>query len=260
MTSWQFADRPRRRVGRGIEVHERIGSTNDRARALLDEPDAAGRAVVAELQTAGRGRRGRTWTSPHGANLTVSVALRPQLGVADAWMLAVAAALAARAACSTFTRVDLKWPNDVVSPDGRKLGGLLIETAVDGDRIADAVIGVGINVNWRRSEMPAELAATATSLTALTGGVVPREALLAALLDALDAEVVALEAGISPLTRYRAACATLGTDVEVETGSSRVIGRAIDVDVDGALVVETGDGQVHLATGEIARVRRVDRA
>lgn len=216
--------------------------------------------MVAELQTAGRGRRGRTWTSPLGANLTVSVAVRPRLDAADAWMLAAAAALAAHAACSAFARVELKWPNDVVSPDGTKLGGLLVETVVDDDRIADAVIGIGINVNWRRDEMPAELAATATSLSELTGDVVSREVLLAALLDALDAEVVALEAGTSPAARYRTACATLGTEVEVETGSSRVSGRAVDIDACGALVVETGDGTVHLATGEIARLRSAVQA
>ncbi|MGH2402691.1 MAG: biotin--[acetyl-CoA-carboxylase] ligase, partial [Candidatus Limnocylindria bacterium] len=87
MIDWQRADRPRRRIGRGIEGHVTIGSTNDRARALLDEPGGEGRAVVTDEQTAGRGRRGRSWVSPPGRNLMMSVAVRPRLAAADGWQL-----------------------------------------------------------------------------------------------------------------------------------------------------------------------------
>lgn len=254
-TDWHRADRPRRRVGRGLEAHETIGSTNDRARALLDEPDGEGRAVVAEEQTAGRGRRGRSWQSPPGRNLTVSVALRPRLAAGVAWQLAVAAGLAARTACAQHAAVDLKWPNDLVSVDGEKLGGLLVETTIEGDRVTSAVVGIGINVNWRRAEMPPEIMAGATSLADLAGGPIDRVTLLAALLDELDVELVALEAGRSPLARYRAACATLGSDVAVETSTGRLTGRAIEVDPHGALVVDTGSGLVALATGEVVRLR-----
>jgi BirA family biotin operon repressor/biotin-[acetyl-CoA-carboxylase] ligase len=254
-TDWLRADRGRRRVGIGIEVHNSIGSTNDRAKRLLDEPGGEGRAVVAEEQTAGRGRRGREWLTPAGRNLAVSVALRPRLDAADAWQLAAAAALAARGACRLHADVWLKWPNDLVAADGRKLGGLLIETTVDGERITSAVIGVGINVNWERATMPAELAATATSLAALAGALVDRAALLDRLLDELDAEMVGLEAGRSPLERYRAACATLGSDVEVETPAGRLAGRAVDVDEHGTLVLATHAGPVSVSSGEIVRVR-----
>lgn len=254
-TDWLRADRERRRVGIGIEVHRSIGSTNDRAGRLLDEPGGEGRAVVAEEQTAGRGRRGREWLTPAGRNLAVSVALRPRLGAADAWQLAAAAALAARAACRLHADVWLKWPNDLVAADGTKLGGLLLETTVDGERITSAVIGIGINVNWEPAAMPAELAATATSLAVLAGAPVDRAALLDRLLDELDAEIVELEAGRSPLERYRVACATLGQDIEVETLAGRLAGRAMDVDEHGALVLATHAGPVAVSSGEIVRVR-----
>lgn len=254
-TDWRLADRPRRRVGRGVEAHQTIGSTNDRARELLDEPDGEGRAVVAEEQTAGRGRRGRSWQSPPGRNLTVSVALRPRLAAGVAWQLAVAAGLAARAACAQHADVDLKWPNDLVSVDGAKLGGLLVETTIDGDRVTSAVVGIGINVNWRRAEMPPEFAEGATSLADLAGRPIERVTLLAALLDELDAELVALEAGRSPLARYREACTTLGSEVAVETSAGRLTGRAVEVDPHGALVVDTGSGLVALATGDVVRLR-----
>ncbi|HEX7196967.1 MAG TPA: biotin--[acetyl-CoA-carboxylase] ligase [Candidatus Limnocylindria bacterium] len=255
MTDWHRADRPRRRIGRGIEGHATIGSTNDRARALLDEPGGEGRAVATDEQTAGRGRRGRSWVSPAGRNLMMSVAVRPRLAARDGWQLGMAAALAARAACATRASVGLKWPNDVVAADGAKLGGLLLETTVDGERISSAVIGIGINVNWPRAEMPAEIAAGATSLAELAGAPIDRVELLADLLDALDGEVVAIEAGSSPLDRYRQACVTIGTRVGAETGEGRVEGLATTIDEHGALVVETDEGTRVLSSGEITRLR-----
>jgi BirA family biotin operon repressor/biotin-[acetyl-CoA-carboxylase] ligase len=255
MTDWQRADRPRRRIGRGVEAHASIASTNDRALALLDEPGGEGRAVVAEEQTAGRGRRGRAWVSPPGRNLMLSVALRPLIAAADAWQLALAAALAARTACATVAPVALKWPNDLVADDGAKLGGLLLETTIDGDRVTSAVIGVGINVNWPRAEMPPDIAGSATSLMELAGGPIDRPDLLASLLDALDAELVAVEAGSSPVPRYREVCATLGTEVGVETATGRVEGLAVAIADGGELVIETAAGRVAMSGGEIVRVR-----
>lgn len=254
-TDWRAADRPRRRVGRGVEAHRAISSTNDRARDLLDDAAGEGRAVVAEEQTAGRGRRGRTWQSPPGVNLTVSVALRPRLAAGIAWQLAVAAGLAARAACARYAQVELKWPNDLVAPDGAKLGGLLVETTLDGDRLTSAVVGIGLNVNWPRAEMPPELAAGATSLADLAGHPIDRVELLGALLDELDAELVALEAGSSPVDRYRVACTTLGSDVGVETPTGRITGRAVEVDEHGALVIDTSEGRIALASGDVVRLR-----
>jgi BirA family biotin operon repressor/biotin-[acetyl-CoA-carboxylase] ligase len=248
---------PGRRVGHRVETHASIGSTNDRARALLDEPGGEGTAVVAEQQLAGRGRRGRSWTSPPGLNLMVSVALRPRLSAADAWKLGPAAALAAHGACVPDAEVALKWPNDLVAADGRKLGGLLVETTLHGDDLDTAVVGIGINVNWRVADMPADLAADATSLAELAQRPVDRAVLLARLLAGLDAEVASIESGASPLDRYRAACATIGQPVTIDVGSGMVVGRAVDLDARGALVVDTPEGTVTIATGEVVRARPV---
>ena len=254
MTDWQRADQPRRRIGRGVEAHPTIGSTNDRARLLLEDHGVEGRAVVAEEQTDGRGRRGRTWLSPPGRNLMVSVAVRPRISAANAWQLGMGVALAARTACSPLAPIGLKWPNDLVAGDGAKLGGLLIETTIGDNRVATAVIGLGINVNWPRFEMPAEIAADATSLGELAGTEIDRADLLGGFLDALDDELTALEAGRSPLARYRSACVTLGTDVAVDTSDGRIEGRALEIDDRGALVVETAAGRVALVSGEIVRL------
>lgn len=255
LPSFAAAARPGRRVGHHVEVHEAIGSTNDRARALLAEPGGEGVAVVAEEQLAGRGRRGRRWVSPSGLNLMLSVGLRPRLAAADAWQLGLAVALAARDAAATLAPVELKWPNDLVAADGRKLGGVLVETVVDGDTVAEAVVGIGLNVNWRVADMPAELAASATSLTELAGAEVDRPALLGRLLTALDAEIGLVESGASPLDRYRSACRTLGTSVEVDLGGRVVAGWANGLDATGALLLTTGEGVVAVRSGDIVHAR-----
>lgn len=251
---WSAAADARRRVGSLVEAHAEIGSTNDRARDLL----AAGRegvAVVAELQTAGRGRRGRTWESPAGVNLTVSVGLRPALDAGTASLVGLATALAVRDACADAAALFVKWPNDLVDAGGQKAAGLLLETTLIDQRVGQAVIGMGINVNWRRSEMPAEVAATATSLAELAGHEVDRVGLLASLLTRLDAEVAALEAGVSPVERFAAASWLDGRDVTVGLGDRQVAGRVAGIGGDGSLLLDTLAGRLSLSAGEVVRVR-----
>ncbi|MGZ6298931.1 MAG: biotin--[acetyl-CoA-carboxylase] ligase, partial [Candidatus Limnocylindria bacterium] len=191
---WSHAANPRRMIGRAVEFHPEIDSTNDRARAALAD-GGEGLAVVADLQTAGRGRRGRAWISPAGANLLFSVAWRPDLAPRLAGLLGVAAALAVRDACATFlpnAGLTIRWPNDVVDPGGRKVAGLLVETALEGSELSEAVVGIGINVNWAPSDMPAEIREGATSLQALGNQPIDRVRLLGRVLDALDAEAQGL--------------------------------------------------------------------
>ena len=252
---WQEALRPNGRIGRTIEAHVSVGSTNDRARELLAEGAADGAVVLSEEQTAGRGRRGRSWISPPGVNLHVTVALEPALPSSRAWQLGLGTALATVAACRELAPVTLKWPNDVVDADGRKVAGLLIETMASGDRLVGAVLGIGINVNWPRGEMPPDIAPTATSLMDLAGTRIDRVRLLAWLLAHIEREVVAIEAGDSPLARYRAACSTLGEDVVVLTADGSVTGTASGLDAHGSLIVDAPDGRHVLASGEVVQVR-----
>jgi BirA family biotin operon repressor/biotin-[acetyl-CoA-carboxylase] ligase len=262
---WSAAADPRRRVGRIVEHHAQIGSTNDRAWQLLRD-GLDGAAVVADLQTAGRGRHGRVWASPPDLNLMVSVGVRVSLPAADSWQLGAASALAVREACRLTLhpaergQIGLKWPNDVVEGFGRKLAGLLIETAVTGQRVNQAVIGAGINVNWPRASMPEDIAPRASSLLELARGPVDRVALLRVYLAALDAEIIALEAGMSPLARYRAASWLDGRGVEVEAGERHLAGRAGGIGEDGSLVVETASGRDAVRWGEVIHVALDDMA
>jgi len=256
--AWSRAADPARRIGQSIEFHAAIGSTNDRARAALHERGGEGLAVVADEQLAGRGRRGRAWISPPGVNLMVSVGLRPSLGPKLAGLLGAAAALAALRACAGVApavELAIRWPNDVVDAGGRKLAGLLVETALEDGRLAEAVIGVGINVNWRRADMPPQFAEQATSLAELTGAPVDRVVLLGRLLAALDDEVCRLEDSTSPVSRLREHSWLDGRQVEVDLGDRLLAGRAVGLDDDGALLLEH-DGQIEsLTVGEVARVR-----
>ncbi len=256
--SWSAAADPTRRIGRTVEFHSEIDSTNDRAREALDSGVGDGLAVVADLQTAGRGRRGRTWTSPSGVNLMLSVAIRPRIEAADAGLLGIAAALAVRDACAALApRADLRvrWPNDVVAADGRKLAGLLVETAIEDGRLAEAVIGIGINVNWSVADMPEDVRGRATSLLELAANPVDRVTLLSGVLDAMDTEVAALERGESPVSRLAAVSALDGRHVTVDLGPDRLAGTAVGLSEQGLLLLDTDAGRVALAVGEVVSVR-----
>ena len=152
------------RLGRPCRVLPKVGSTQDEALRWAKKGAPEGALVVAEEQTAGRGRRGRPWLSPGGRSLYVSVVLRPRLSPAEASVLATAAGLAVAEAVESVHHLPtgLKWPNDVVV-DGRKIAGILVEATVGVEFVA--VVGVGVNVSWPCGGFPAELAPRATSVS-----------------------------------------------------------------------------------------------
>ena len=261
--AWIRAGNPARRVGRSVEHHAIIGSTNDRARAALAEPGGDGRAVVADLQTTGRGRRGRAWLSPPGENLMVSIGLHIAIPADRAGWLGIAVALAVQRACAASAPdagLAVRWPNDVVDARGHKVAGLLIETAVAGSQLTELVIGVGINANWRVAAMPAELGGRATSLADLAGDAVDRVELLERLLDALDGEICALEEGRSPVERLREVFWLAGRPVIVEADAGSVAGTVDGVNDDGALLLTTRTGRVALTVGEVVSVVDAEKA
>jgi BirA family biotin operon repressor/biotin-[acetyl-CoA-carboxylase] ligase len=251
------AERAKAALGDGrfarIEWVERTGSTNTDLiqRARAGEPE---QVLVADEQTAGRGRLGRSWQAPPGGSLLCSVLVREDLAASDAARVTMALGVAATDACRSVAPVDvgLKWPNDLVAvgvgDDGgdRKVSGMLAESVLDGDRVAAIVAGIGVNVNWP-DDLPGELGATATSLRHLAGRDVDdgidRVDLLVALLRGLEANLAGDHAAL--LGAYRERSATLGRHVRIEQAAGTWTGRARDVTAAGALVVEpTGGGAV----------------
>jgi BirA family biotin operon repressor/biotin-[acetyl-CoA-carboxylase] ligase len=172
-------------------------------------------------------------------------------------LLGLSVALALREACSSVAPsagLAIRWPNDLVDGSGRKVAGVLIETMLAGGRLVEAVIGMGINANWRRDDMPPQIAVHATSLLELTGALVDRVVLLGRLLDALDAEIRALEEGESPIGRARAASWLDGREVEVDLGEQMLSGRVAGLGDDGSLLLDAAEGRLALAMGEVVRV------
>ena len=257
----------------------RFASLDSTNRYLLDEARAGapeGVVAVADHQTAGRGRLGRTWEAPAGSNLLLSVLLRPDLGPAQRHLAATAVALAAvdaivasvGAGGRSVARpvVGIKWPNDLVAPDGKKLAGVLAEAdlASATTRVpAPVVVGIGINVNWPAADadLPPELRGVACSLRQLVGSEVDREALLAALLDALGPRVTAL-ATVAGRVRLaddlRAGCTTLGTIVRVDLPDTSFSGTATSVTDDGHLVVDVEGTLRTVVAGDVVHVRPGD--
>jgi BirA family biotin operon repressor/biotin-[acetyl-CoA-carboxylase] ligase len=243
---------------------EETGSTNADLLDAARRGEAEGIVLVADHQTAGRGRAGRTWTAPAGAGLLMSVLLRPPAAVVDLTTMAVAVA-----AASAIERIAgfapwLKWPNDLVWPgDGsapdRKLAGILAEAdwpAGSDDRPA-VVVGIGINVAWP-ADLPPELDEIAVAISHIVPEAVDREDLLIALLEELASRYDVLAAGerSSLLGEWRARSATLGREVRVELGDEVLAGVAIDVTDDGHLVLEATDGaRRELAVGDVVHLR-----
>jgi BirA family biotin operon repressor/biotin-[acetyl-CoA-carboxylase] ligase len=141
-----------------------------------------------------------------------------------------------------------------VTDEGLKLAGLLAETEIEGARVAWAVIGMGLNVNWRRADMPSDIAATATSLADLAARSIDRVELLGALLDALDEEIGQVEAGSSPRVRFQSASWLTGREIEIETPAGRLSGVAGAITDTGGLVLDGPTIQTTVTVGEVIRV------
>jgi BirA family transcriptional regulator, biotin operon repressor / biotin---[acetyl-CoA-carboxylase] ligase len=229
----------------------RVDSTQAVAFALAADGAADGTVVVAESQTAGRGRRGRAWVDEPGASLLASIVLRPRLEPARLPGLSLAAGVAVAEALIRTAGLAprLKWPNDVLV-DGRKIGGILLESRLGGATAGPVTVALGIGVNLGQRLFPADLAQRATSVWLATGRLVDRDVLLTALLDALTDWRRRLEyRGFAPVrARWRELADTLGRTVTVDG----VRGVAVDIDVDGALLVHDAEGRRHrLVAGDV---------
>ncbi len=268
--------------GQELLALAQAGSTNDVAADLAAQGAPEGTVVLADVQTAGRGRLGRRWVAPPSTCLLCSILFRPDLSPAQAQQLTMLCALAAADAVIEVggPGVALKWPNDLVvesrvsNPKAqgpkpkpqrwRKLAGVLTETEVTGTaqarrpkpetqpwRLEYVIVGIGINVNVSAADLPG-LAPDATSILAETGLTVDRAVLLAALLAGVEARYARVQAGESPRAEWAARLATLGQPVQVLTATATLVGVAEAVDEDGALLLRTADGALQrLVAGDV---------
>lgn len=238
--------------GRHLVLLSRTGSTNDVARRLARQDAPEGTVVLAEEQTAGRGRMDRRWMAPPGTCLLCSILFRPSLPPDRAQRLTMLCSMAAADGVEHVSglAVALKWPNDLIIPsvvggqEWKKLAGVLTETGMKGARLDYVVVGIGINVNVEPGMLPA-LAPDATSILAETGRFTERVALVSVFLAEVERRYQALRVGISPHQEWAARLATLGRQVGVTTAKGVLTGVAEAVDEDGALLLRTPDGVQH---------------
>ncbi len=242
-------------AGYQVEWVSESGSTNaDLLAAARRGPDT-NRVLVADYQSAGRGRRGRTWDAAPESSLLFSVLTRPEIPVAVAHLVTTALALGALEACDSLAgvRPGLKWPNDLVVED-RKLAGVLAESVVAGDRLEAVVVGMGLNV--RTGAAPSEVADTAVALEDLCGSAVDRRELLASVLTRFAYWMNQIEAAAGQaelVDSARQESATLGRRVSVELSDGSVLeGLAEDLDGQGALILEGG---VRVVEGDVVHLR-----
>jgi BirA family biotin operon repressor/biotin-[acetyl-CoA-carboxylase] ligase len=247
-----------------LDVVASTGSTNADllARAAAEPAGPEGQVLVAEEQTAGRGRLGRSWSSVPGEALTFSMLLRPVTVPADrrGWLpLLTGVAVVTAVRSVSEVGAALKWPNDVVVSD-RKLAGILAEQAPDESAV---VIGIGLNVTTAAESLPVSPSGlTATSLLA-EGAKVSREELLGAVLAEFESRYAAFRADPDPagtglLAEYRSLCTTLGQAVRADLPLGRVLtGTATDVDGSGRLLIaeRPGDPPVPISAGDVVHVR-----
>jgi BirA family biotin operon repressor/biotin-[acetyl-CoA-carboxylase] ligase len=233
-----------RLIGRRIISLAEVGSTNDYAKKLAAYGAGEGTVVVAETQAAGHGRLGRRWVSPRGG-LWFSVILRPEIRAAYAVRLVFVAGLAvAETLCNLYgLKVETKWPNDVLV-DGRKICGILSEMNSIGERVTFVTIGIGVNANFAKTNLPEELGERATSLVDELGRKIQLEKLLIALLENLEATYGVFKEGafVSLLSEWKKYATFLGREVEVVYGDEKVCGVAMDIDDEGALLLKLNDG------------------
>ena len=233
-----------------------LDSTNTHLKRLAQEGAADGAVVIADCQTAGRGRMDRNFQSAAGKGLYLSVLLRPAL---SGERLLPVTALAGVAACDAVEQVcgvrpRLKWPNDLVL-GGKKLCGILTELGVDADGGFWLVVGVGVNVSQTAADFSPDVADIATSLQAELQREVSRAALAAALIEALDRLYAALmQDALSPyLAAYRRDCVNLGKTVQlISADGRREMAEAVDVDDAFGLMVRTAEGERIVRSGEVS--------
>lgn len=242
-------------IGSGIVHLDITDSTNNVAKELASSGAPEGVVVIAEEQSHGRGRLGRTWISPPGKGICVSIILRPDISPIDAPKLTLLAAVALARTFNSYPGVEpgIKWPNDILIK-GKKISGVLTEMNAELERVNFIVLGIGINVNTKIEELPEALMPIATSLSIETKREYSRREVLVNLLKNLEELYLPFKNGnySMMLEEWKKYSVTLNRSVRVVSQKEVIQGKAIDLGEDGAMLVETVEGPVRVLAGEVS--------
>jgi BirA family biotin operon repressor/biotin-[acetyl-CoA-carboxylase] ligase len=244
--------------GKRIMIFDSLPSTNTHAKSLAINNAEEGTIVIAEEQTAGRGRLGRSWHTEPGKNLTFSLIIQPHLSPDHVGIISLYASVAVTSALTTVASVQLqcKWPNDVLI-NGRKCCGILSETTFTDGKISYVVIGIGVNIN--QSEFPPELASLATSLFLETGKCFDRTLVLAAILQQMESMYPLITSGRSSdiINQWQEHTTMFGNEVTINQDGRLLRGTALRLAEDGGLIIATQNGEVKVLAGDVS-LQRVD--
>lgn len=244
-----------RRLGRRVDVHAELASTNRTAHAMAEAGEPEGAVVIAEAQTRGRGRMGRHWVSPPGLNLYISFILCPRLPPAESAKITL---LSAVALADTLTEhvprtPRIKWPNDILL-GGLKVAGVLSELACEGERTLFVIVGIGVNLNYPRTLMPPEIRERATSVMEEAGAAVDRVRVTCSLVGHMEKRYIEFEEhGFAPIARCWNEYARMeGRWVRAHTPDGERAGRVRELDGSGFLVLDCGGGRTErVVSGDV---------
>lgn len=245
-------------IGNEVIFFDVINSTNTIAMEIAGKL-GEGTVIIADSQTGGKGRLGRTWFSPPGKNLYMSIVLKPAISPRDATILTLMSAVACATAIRRVSSVPvmIKWPNDIMA-SGKKLGGILTEIKAEMDRIFHAVIGIGININLDASDMPDDIKAFATSIKNETGISHTRTLLAAEILIEMDRWYNALlSSGKKQIIKeWLNLSSTIGRTVRVTVGNTVFTGIAGNIDDEGMLILKLPDNSLKkISAGDVTILR-----
>ena len=236
-------------VGQRVIYYPTLTSTMEVARQEAQQGTAEGTVIIADQQTAGKGRMERVWLSPRG-NIAVSIILYPSLAHLPSLIMLASLAVVHGIEAATGLKSQIKWPNDVLI-DGKKVCGILIESDVQGNTVNYTIIGIGINVNLRLADFP-EILPIATSLSDELRRDVSRLSVIRCLLVEMERLYLALSAGGSIYPEWRDSLVTLGKRVRATTGDTVYEGVAESVDRDGSLLLRGLDGSLtRIVVGDV---------
>ncbi len=256
LTTWEIqAGLGTERLGIKIHTFSQVDSTNMVAFRLALNGAHEGEVVIAESQAAGKGRMGRHWESPHGVNIYLSIILRPLFPPNKMSMITLMTAIACAEAVEEVTGLlpSIKWPNDLLIGE-KKMGGILTEADMEMDRINFVIVGIGINVNMPHSSFPPSIRDTATSLREAPDTEISRIALIQALLRKFELWYQRLGQGWGDAVkgRWEEISQIRGKEVEIVFMGETVKGQALEIDADGALLVQEPGGEVkRIVAGDV---------
>ena len=236
-------------IGRNILYYPSVASTMDVARKMAENGAREGMVVIADEQTAGRGRMGREWLSPRGS-LSLSIILCPTMAQLSQLNMVASLAVVQSIEKVTGLKPTVKWPNDILI-NKRKVSGILIENIFHGSNLSASIVGIGININLKPEAFP-QISAIATSLSTESRRVVHRGEILLSLLEELEQLYQGLRRGKPIYERWLSHVETLGKEVKVRSGEKVEEGYVESINADGSLVLRRHDGSsATLVAGEV---------